>query len=151
MGSDYFVQYVAESTSLPSMAAAASMMLAYKDGQSRTDSQVLAKLAEVGVNPADGNEADRLAYPLGLNMLGDPCHDTRDWARYLERGPVMVATPSRVFLVAGVENEDEGDSARLKIIDPAQGGETWMGWSEVKQRYELDPAVGYTIKLFQWP
>jgi hypothetical protein len=151
MSYDYTVQYVADSTSFPSMAAAVAMMLTYRDGQSRTESQVLAKLTEIGVDAANGNDADRLAYPLGLNMLTDPCHDGRDWARYLERGPVMVATPSRVFLVAGVEAEDAGDSARLKLIDPAAGGETWMGWNEVKQRYELDPNVGYVIRIFQWP
>jgi hypothetical protein len=69
----------------------------------------------------------------------------------LAGGPIMVGTSDRIFLVAGIENENGGNSAQLKIIDPGQGGETWMGYDEVMQRYHLDPESGYQIKLFQWP
>ncbi|MDT4918408.1 MAG: hypothetical protein QOH89_3108 [Pseudonocardiales bacterium] len=150
MGSDYSVQYVGETPSFPSMAAATSMMLVYKNGQSMSDSRVLRTLTDAGINPHSPSDVDRVAYPLSLNALTDPCRDPNDWAKALERGPLMVGTSNRVFLVAGINDESNGDSAHLKILDPAQGGETWMSFSEAKQRYELDPDLGYVIKLFQW-
>ena len=149
VGYDYSVQYVAESSTFPSMAASAAMMLGYRDGGAPVAHQVLNRFADCNLSPDNPNDIDRLAYPLTINVLSDACHGPADWAKALERGPVMVGTTSRVILVAGVVNEYEGDSAKLKIVDPGMGGETWMGFDEVKQRYEIDPAI-YQVKLLQW-
>lgn len=147
--SEHNVQYVAETPSMPQLAASTLMMLNYRGNPSYSVSELLGRLAEIGINRHDPNEIDRLVNPLSINLLSEACSSAADWARALDRGPIMVGMPSHVFVVAGVENEEDEGSARLKILDPTQGGETWMGYGEVVQRYEL--GVGYPVKLFQWP
>lgn len=148
MGHDFQIQYVNQSTSVPSMAAATTMLLNYREAGMHTESSVLRRLAELNISADNVYDVDRLAYPFGLTMLSEPCRGPSDWAKALEHGPVMVGTTSQVFLVVGVDHEFEGDAARMKIADPAMGGETWMGFSEMKTRYEVDPDI-YQVKLFQ--
>lgn len=124
------------------------MLLNYRESGMHTEATVLRRLADLHISPDNVYDIDRLAYPFGLNQLTDPCRGPSDWSRALERGPVMVGTTSQVFLVVGVDHEFEGDAARMRIMDPAMGGDTWMGFSELKQRYEIDPDI-YQVKLFQ--
>jgi hypothetical protein len=152
MSYDYSVQYVAESQTFPCLAAATAMMLSYQGGQAYSQSALVDKLTDAGVNVNDANDVDRLAYPLSLNLLGDiTCRAAADWLDPLAYGPIMVGNSERVFLLAGIQNENDGDSAQVKIVDPGQGGETWMGYDEAKQRYHLDPDSGYQLKLLQRP
>jgi hypothetical protein len=52
----------------------------------------------------------------------------------LERGPVMVGSPTHVIVIAGISGEDDDGAARLKILDPAQTGEYWGGYQEIEQQ-----------------
>lgn len=125
------------------------MMLGYKNNQSYPESAVLEQFRDFGADGADEGECQQLAYRLGFNVVANACRNAKGWAQMLERGPVMVGSPTHVIVIGGIENEDDDGNARLKILDPARG-EYWGGYREVEQQYELNPDSGYDTNLFQW-
>jgi hypothetical protein len=101
------------------------------------------------VDGADNEECKSLASRLGINVLPDACNSPMGWDQILQRGPVMVGTPTHVIVVAGINGED-GELAQLKVHDPAQSAEYWGPYQDTERGYELNPDQGYTVNLFQW-
>ena len=150
MGSDYFVEHVQQTQQMSCWAASTAMMLGYKNNQSYPESAVLEQFRDFGVDGADEGECQQLAYRLGFNVVQNACRNAQGWAQMLERGPVMVGSPTHVIVIAGIDNEGDDSQARLHIHDPAESGDKWDGYQTVEQQYELNPDAGYDTNLFQW-
>ncbi len=150
MSSDYFVEHVPQTQAMSCWAASTAMMLGYHRNQSYPESEVLAEFREFGVDGADNEECKTLAARVGLTVLSDACRNAQGWDQVLQRGPVMVGSPTHVIVVAGIDGEDEDASAALKVLDPAESGEYWGGYQAIEHQYELNPDAGYTVNMFQW-
>lgn len=150
MGSDYSVQHVPQTQAMSCWAASTAMMLGYRNNQSYPESEVLQQFKDFGADGADEGECQQLAYRLGFNIVQNACRNAQGWAQMLERGPVMVGSPTHVIVIAGINGEDDDSHAQLKILDPAASGEQWGGYQAIEQQYELNPDAGYDSNLFQW-
>jgi ABC-type bacteriocin/lantibiotic exporter with double-glycine peptidase domain len=150
MSTEYSVEFVPQTQAMSCWAASTAMMLGYRNNQSYPESAVLAQFKEFGADGADEGECQQLAYRLGFNIVVNACRNAQGWAQMLERGPVMVGSPTHVIVIAGVNNEDDDSQAQLKILDPASTGEQWGGYQAIEQQYELNPDSGYDSNLFQW-
>jgi ABC-type bacteriocin/lantibiotic exporter with double-glycine peptidase domain len=149
MSSDYAVEHVPQTQAMSCWAASTAMMLGYHRNQSYPESEVLAEFASFGVDGADNEECKTLAAQLGLTVLPDACRNPEGWDQVLQRGPVMVGTPTHVIVIAGISGE-QAETAQLKVLDPAQSGEYWGHYQDTERGYELNPDAGYTVNLFQW-
>jgi ABC-type bacteriocin/lantibiotic exporter with double-glycine peptidase domain len=150
MGSDYSVQHVPQTQAMSCWAASTAMMIGYRDNQSYPESAVLQQFKDFGADGADEGECQQLAYRLGFTIVQNACRNAQGWAQMLERGPVMVGSPTHVIVIAGISGEDDDSHAQLKILDPAASGEQWGGYQAIEQQYELNPDAGYDSNLFQW-
>ena len=90
MSSDYFIEHVPQTQQMSCWAASTAMMLGYRDGQSYPESAVLEQFRDFGVDGADENECQQLAFRLGFNVVTNACRTALGWAELLDHGPVMV-------------------------------------------------------------
>ncbi|MEO9137942.1 MAG: papain-like cysteine protease family protein, partial [Jatrophihabitans sp.] len=141
MSSDYMVPFVPQTQRMSCWAASTAMMLGYARNQSYPESAVLEEFASFGIDGADNEECKQLAAQLNLYVLPDQCNSPGAWDQMLQRGPVMVGSPTHVIVIGGIKDE-ESEFAQLKVYDPAYSGEHWGAYQDTETQYEMNPAHG---------
>jgi ABC-type bacteriocin/lantibiotic exporter with double-glycine peptidase domain len=149
MSVDHSVELVMQTQQMSCWAASTAMMLGYKNNQSYPESAVLQQFAEFGADGADEGECKQLAFRLGFNVLPNQCSTPEGWEQLLGGGPIMVGTPSHVFVLAGIYGDGTDAGTQFHVLDPARG-DIWPYYADVESQYELNPAAGYDTNLFQW-
>lgn len=149
MSIDHQVELVPQTQAMSCWAASTAMMLGYRNNQSYPEAAVLEQFREFGTNGADEGECQRLAYTLGFNVLPNQCATPDGWEQMLARGPIMVGTPTHVFVMAGIYGDSTHEGSQFHILDPARG-DMWAQYVDVESQYELNPEHGYDTNLFQW-
>jgi ABC-type bacteriocin/lantibiotic exporter with double-glycine peptidase domain len=134
------VSLVYQSDSMSCWAAAAVMMLGWRDQVCYADDkEVRARYGDMG---GDGTNPDEdLQLALGQGMTVDPaaCRLPEGWADLLHRGPVMTTIPGHYVILAGINGDGTPEGTQVQIFDPS-AGEHWMAYTEFERLYEADPA-----------
>ena len=149
MAIDHEVYWQPQSQNMSCWAASTAMMIGYRDQVSYPESEVLKQFADFGVDGADDSECAQLAYQLGFTILPNQCALPEAWEQMLQRGPIMVGSPTHVIVVAGISGDGTPEGSHFHVLDPARG-DFWGPYMDVETQYELNPDAGYENNLFQW-
>jgi ABC-type bacteriocin/lantibiotic exporter with double-glycine peptidase domain len=130
------VYHVPQSQQMSCWAAAAAMLLGWRDSVCYTDETILEQFPQFGTNGQDEAECRVMVKDLGMFEHPELCRTAEAWVQVLDRGPVMVAIPQHWIVVSGIEG-DETSGYQMYVLDPA-GGEAWYTYDEVESAYQLD-------------
>lgn len=142
MGASNTVSWVGQSDTMSCWAAAATMMLGWRDQVCYAgDADVRARYGDMGGDGADVEECLHLALGQGMQVQPEMCRTPDGWEQLLGRGPVMVGIPGHFVVVSAINGDGSPEGSSLYVLDPA-AGESWQPFVDVEQAYELDSAAG---------
>jgi hypothetical protein len=134
------VSWVGQSAEFSCWAAAAAMMLGWRDRVCyASDADIRARYADMGGDGTDPEEDVRLALGQGMAIEAAACRTPDAWAELLRRGPVMTTIPGHYILVSAISGDGTPEGTQAYVFDPARG-EWWVPFSQLEQLYEEDPA-----------
>jgi hypothetical protein len=136
------VSYVPQSDEMSCWAAAATMMLGWRDQVCyASDEDVRNAYGDMGGDGADIEECLQLALGQGMRVQPEMCRTPEGWEELLKAGPVMVGIPGHFVVVSAIEGDGTVEGTQLYVLDPWDG-ESWQPYATVEQQYELDSDAG---------
>jgi hypothetical protein len=136
------VSFVPQSDTMSCWAAAATMMLGWKDQVCyASDADVRARYGDMGGDGADVEECLQLALGQGMRVEAEMCRTPEGWEQLLKVGPVMVGIPGHFIVVSAIEGDGTPEGTHLYVLDPWDG-ESWQPYMTIEQQYELDSDAG---------
>lgn len=136
------VSFVGQSDKFSCWAAAATMMLGWRDQVCyASDQEIRDKYGDMGGDTADVEECLQLALGQGMRVLPEMCRTPEGWEQLLKAGPVMVGIPGHFVVVSAIEGDGTVEGTQLYVLDPWDG-ESWQPYATVEEQYELDSDYG---------
>jgi hypothetical protein len=134
------VSWVGQSSEFSCWAAAATMMLGWRDSVCyANDADIRARYKDMGGDGTDPEEDVRLALGQGMPIEAAACRTPQGWADLLARGPIMTTIPGHYIVVSSIRGDGTPTGTETYVLDPARG-EAWMPYTNLEQLYEADPA-----------
>jgi hypothetical protein len=134
------VAWVGQSSGFSCWAAAAAMMLGWRDGVCyANDADIRARYADMGGDGTNPEEDVRLALGQGMAVEAAACRTPEAWAGLLRRGPVMTTIPGHFIVVSAISGDGTPDGTQAYVLDPL-ASESWVPFAQLEALYEADPA-----------
>ena len=137
---DYSVNFVAQSRSDLCWAASTAMLVNYRDGSSKRDTDIAAEAGvahEAGVTEI---ELENLVRVFNLTQVYPQCADAEGWEQILrDNGPLIAAvsggnSTEHIIVVAGA-NASQGEAGEIRVLDPWDG-EGWTPLADFQSKYD---------------
>jgi Papain-like cysteine protease AvrRpt2 len=134
------VSWVGQSDEWSCWAAAAAMMLGWRDGVCyANDAEIRAKYNDMGGDGTDPEEDLRLALGQGMAVEATACRTPEAWEQLLQHGPVMTTIPGHYLVISAISGDGTPDGTHVYVLDPA-ASESWWSFTQLEELYEADPA-----------
>jgi Papain-like cysteine protease AvrRpt2 len=128
------VSYVGQSDKFSCWAAAATMMLGWRDQVCyASDQDIRDKYGDMGGDTADVEECLQLALGQGMRVLPEMCRTPEGWEQLLK--------PGHFIVVSAIEGDGTPEGTDLYVLDPWDT-ESWQPYATIEEQYELDSDYG---------
>jgi hypothetical protein len=140
MDVSHTVSWVGQSAEFSCWAAAAAMMLGWRDSTCyASDAEIRARYSDMGGDGTDPDEDVRLALGQGMAVEAAACRTPEGWAQLLGHGPIMTTIPGHYLVISGISGDGTAEGTHVYVLDPA-AGESWWTYQQLEELYEADPA-----------